>query len=413
MKNWLTNQFRTFRKIYVWWRDQLTVMGKVVFLIMVCSLPALADAASVLAIVFIGSSVVLLVAAGTSFLFRPRLAVRATHPRNWMCGETRTLRLDITNHSNLPAYDVQFGLVPTEGIWAIECAGSFAHVLAPGETVTVSMEAKALRRGVFQLPDFRATTTFPLNLRRRSEEYKVRGEVLILPFYRTLRSFDLVRSVSHLSRGQDLSAQTVGMTGEYVGSREYQPGLAVRKWDYASWARLGQPVVREFSEPHHPSVAVMLDTFFPPDQCKRSHLLSELEAILSLAASVVEALFARAHTISLLTIGDRLFASDCRVAAGDQLAVLEHFALAEPCPAASFTDLMEQLDRFPITWDLAIILSHHWGADQENLFQLVTRQNAVGTRILVAADKRRGEFRQDGEWWQVTASQIRAGEVAL
>jgi uncharacterized protein (DUF58 family) len=236
---------------------------------------------------------------------------------------------------------------------------------------------------------------------------------LILPFYHRLRSFDLMQSVAHLSRGQSLFAPTVGMTGEYVGSREYQPGLAVRKWDYASWARLGQPVVREFCEPRHPSVAVMLDTFFPGGNAEDGRVVPELEAVLSLAAAIVEALFSGAYTLNVLTVGDHMFASDSRFAAGNHLVVLEHLALARPCDKTPFSELMERLERFPITWDLAIVLSHRWGVEQERLFQLVTRQHAAGVRVVVGGGGRFGESVGPDAVRRIRISRIQAGEVDL
>ncbi|MFO7901771.1 MAG: DUF58 domain-containing protein [Planctomycetota bacterium] len=417
MSNWFQTQFRTFRRVYIWWRDQLTIVGKMIFLVMIGSLPTFADSGAVLAIVFIASSTILLVAAAASFLFRPRLSVRATCPNNWMCRESRVVPVRITNRSRFPVYELRLDMVSIPGVWEIVEAEAFVKVLKPGETITVSLRVKALRRGEFQLPELRATTSFPLNLRIRSKAFPVRRQALILPFYRELRSFDLLRFMPNLVQGQDLALQTVGLTGEYVGSREYQPGLAVRKWDYASWARLGRPVVREFSEPRYPSVAVIVDTFFPTWRHERGELVPELEATLSLAAAVTEALVAHGYRLSMLTIGKDCFTSDCRFSSENHVVVLERLALGNPCHLDGLKELAGRLEHSPTTWDLAIVLSHRWESEQEELFQLATRRNASGRRVLVQLDEQVDEQAHadadPGFGHRVTASQIEAGQVDL
>lgn len=417
MKQWLVRQFRTFASVYNWWRDQLTPMGKVISVAMICALPTLADLDAIWAIVFIASMVVLLVTNFASFLYRPRLVIRATCPEPWMRTESRILSLEISNRARWPVYDLQIELLPTDGIWAIEQPPLFVAVLKPRETIRVRVAVRALRRGRFKLPQLRATTLFPLQLVRRRETISLGQSAIILPFYKPLRSFRLTRSAPNLTRGTALAFHTIGMNGEYVGSREYQPGIPVRKWDYPSWARLGQPVVREYCDPRYPSAAVILDTHFdthfdtadPPS----ADPIPELEAILSLAAAITGWLLARGHGIELLVIGDQLFFIDSTTAYGNHRAILDYLALAQPTHADTFAPVVDQIEQLPITWDLAFVVSHHWEPQQEELFQAVTRHRAVGKRIIVNADGKTGLQWQQERTCQVTCSEIAAGMVDL
>ena len=59
------------------------------------------------------------------------------------------------------------------------------------------------------------------------------------------------------------SRPRAGDSSEYLGSRDYQPGMRVRRWDYRSWARLGRPVVREYEEPQRKSIVLIVDTLVP------------------------------------------------------------------------------------------------------------------------------------------------------
>jgi uncharacterized protein (DUF58 family) len=242
---------------------------------------------------------------------------------------------------------------------------------------------KPLRRGLQLLPDLSATTRFPLHLVRRAERYRLSRRPLILPFYHDLDSLDLAEKMPQVSRGTSLALQTVGLTGEYVGSREYQPGVPVRKWDYASWARLAQPVVREFSEPRHPSATLILDTSVPTDGWDGSQPISVMEAIISLGASVAVALIEQGNRVELLAVGDELQLCDGHYTGEDPLAILEKLALAQPTESAAIPELTDRLERTPETWDLVVVISHRWDAVQERLYQSVSRTSTTGTRVVI------------------------------
>ena len=96
-----------------------------------------------------------------------------------------------------------------------------------------------------------------------------------------------------------------GDSWEYLGSREYQVGMPVRRWDYGAWARLGKPVVREFEEHSRSRACVLVDTAVLPEERSSSarraasrdatapHSATpqwRLETALSLAAAVANGL---------------------------------------------------------------------------------------------------------------------------
>ena len=94
---------------------------------------------------------------------------------------------------------------------------------------------------------------------------------------------------------------------EYVGSREYRPGMPVRRWDFASWARLGHPAVREFSEGRD-SLAVLV-----VDALRRQPVDESLESVLSRAAAIVDQLALELdQNVVLAVVADRLYLCDTR-----------------------------------------------------------------------------------------------------
>lgn len=413
MKRWIARQFRTFLRIHAWWRDQLTIVGKVISLIMICALPTLADLDSVWAIVFISSTTLLLFTSSVSFLYRPRLAVRATGPEHWMRSETRVLPVEITNRGRRPAYALRIELVPEAGIWDIAQPACSVPALYPGESITVRNTVRALRRGEYPLPRLRATTLFPLELVRRGTTYPLRRSALILPFYRPLRSLELVRSVPNLARGTTLAFQNIGLNGEYVGSREYQPGVPVRKWDYPSWARLGQPVVREYCDPQHPTVAVILDTFHTASAPDANQPNPAIEAILSLAAAMTESLLTRGNGIEMLVVGKHTFFLHHSTWYEGHQIILEHLALAQPGRVEDLAPTIGAIEQLPLTWDFVIVVSHHWGSRQEQLFQAATRQRTPGSRIVVSQSVQPNGRQHQRRLLQFTCADVEAGMVDL
>ncbi len=88
----------------------------------------------------------------------------------------------------------------------------------------------------------------------------------------------------------DLQEHTASMKSsllmnDYVGSREYQIGMPVRRWDFASWARLGKPAVREFAGHSDTLLVIVVDTSSPHH---RFQLDEAYESALSTAAGLID-----------------------------------------------------------------------------------------------------------------------------
>jgi hypothetical protein len=139
-----------------------------------------------------------------------------------------------------------------------------------------------------------------------------------------------------------------------------------------------------------------------------------LEATLSLAAAVTEAVIAHGNRIDLLSVGDQLFADREALYGEDHMTILEHLALAEPCPEQQLDRLYDDLEQTQVTWDLVIVLSHLWGADRQRLFELLTRHHVSGVPLLVSDGSRATRVADEGsDLYHVPISEIAAGTVQL
>ncbi len=68
-------------------------------------------------------------------------------------------------------------------------------------------------------------------------------------------------------------ASEVGDSLEFVGTREYREGDPLRKIHWRSWARRGEPVVKEYQEEYFSRIALVLDTFLPAPAPARARAL--------------------------------------------------------------------------------------------------------------------------------------------
>ena len=130
-----------------------------------------------------------------------------------------------------------------------------------------------------------------------------------------------------------------GAPVEYIGNREYQEGMQVRRWDFASWARLGRPIVREYQSPSVQAITLIIDTSVTADlgsATEQEDLESEFERLMSIAATAVMDITARRVHLQLRVTSGEIDAADpsSATAANDSCeSMLVQLAAAEPIDA--------------------------------------------------------------------------------
>jgi uncharacterized protein (DUF58 family) len=199
------------------------------------------------------------------------------------------------------------------------------------------MKVIATRRGLFTLPKVRVTHTFPFGLFRFHKLYSPLGTLVVVPTYRPLANFDLSRGDSHYAGEREIPDALLGDCGDYFGSREYVPGMPVRRWDHRASARLGYPVVREFTDPHHLTVAIVADT--APQSASPDP--DSLEATISLSAALSEALTEESYRIVSLATGDGVQDLSQLGTLGQHDAVLRALAVVDSGSKSVFKSSVE------------------------------------------------------------------------
>jgi uncharacterized protein (DUF58 family) len=247
----------------------------------------------------------------------------------------------------------------------------------PDAPTEARFELRPLRRGryVLRAPTLRATD--PLALAAGPAPGGREHVLLVYPRFYTLEQFAIPSGRRYQPGGIPLSSST-GDAIEFVGTREYREGDAVKNIHWRSWARRGEPVVKEYQEEYFARIALVLDTFSPPRP--RPGEERGFEAAISVLASIADHYSRSEYVIDILAAGPEVY----DVSSGRSLAyfdnILDVLAGLEPCHESSFAllgpVLFEKLSR--ITTVVAVL--QDWDEPRERFLREV---KALGTAVSV------------------------------
>lgn len=171
-------------------------------------------------------------------------------------------------------------------------------VLARGARRRVSAKARFSARGAHHLDPFRVAALVPLGIAQG-------------PFVNTAgASFMVVPKVARVTRvttpegrryqpGGVAGASRTGDTTDLAGVRQYRPGDPLRDLHARSWARHGEPMVRQYQEEYFTRIGVVVDTDISAASA------AHLEAALSLGAGIVATLCRGEALVDVLVTGEQ------------------------------------------------------------------------------------------------------------
>lgn len=192
-------------------------------------------------------------------LFTTRgLAIEVRAPARAMAGEPIPFRVVLRNDGDAPLQSLRLRrpFLPWDGRW--QDGDRAVGELAPGAQTELVAEAVFVARGRHHIDTFGVAATAPLGL-ASGPELESRGTRFMVwprPVHLPGMVFEAAASEStrHTPR-----ARAGGESLELLGLRPYRPGDPVRDLHAASWARLGEPVVRAYQAEEHARIALVLD----------------------------------------------------------------------------------------------------------------------------------------------------------
>jgi len=252
------------------------------------------------------------------------------------------------------------------------------------------------RRGRYLMRGATVRRTDPIGLASGRPLRAPDQTLLVYPRYWSLEDFSVPAGRRYQPGGIPLSSST-GDAIEFVGTREYREGDSLRNIHWRSWARRGEPVVKEHQEEYFCRIALILDTF-QPKRGKPEHARS-FEAAISVLASVADFYSRSEYIVDILAAGPEIY----EVSAGRSLAYLENvldvLACLEPCHEFPFEkispSLFERLQR--ITTVVAVL--QDWDQPREDFLR---RVKGLGTAVR-ALVVREGSPSKD---WRAVADEL-------
>ena len=405
--NWLRSQFRSLEALYRWWRNHLTVGGKTLTVVLLACTPAIAAFDTPLFLLFAALLSLLVTVAWTSRWLHPQMTAHVVAAESVPCGDALELSVHVTNVSQVDAYDLSLELVGTPASWRLAASTPILNRLGAQGTAKLTFTVHPTQRGVFAYPSLRVTSTFPLNLFRRWRDVSLAGEIAVLPDYRPLAAFDLSHAAAEHMDEQLATTVAPGHSGEYFGSREFVAGLPFRRWDYASWARLGQPAVREYTEPQHPTVAILIDT----RTSRQAKPYDRLEAQISLAAAISEALAQRNWRIAFVATASNIFDLSGVPLSHQHDDILRELAAIEPTNADGTWDALNGLDETTLP-PLGFAILSSWDHSCERMHDYLAVHGCDIRRVFIDPTPEINTVRQLGDI-EASLAAIQNGSVEI
>jgi uncharacterized protein (DUF58 family) len=342
----MRDQSRILRLLHHFWTYKLTFSGRLLFsgatLALLMSWSSLAVPAFQMACALASLFLIQYI---TGYLFRPRLEIHGKFPRKASADHTLGTSFRVTNRSRLATYDICLAFFDLPA--SIDVVNPSVPVcrLASGATVQFPLSLTPHRRGLYPLPNAKAFTTFPFNLcRTATREPAGDMQMLVLPGYHELRDVSIPAGSRYQPRGIIMTSR-IGESPEYVGNRDYHPGDPMRHIDFRAWARVVKPVVREFREEYFSRVALAMDTFVGDLTPDRTGGYAELEAGVSLVASIADAMMRGEHIVDILAAGPQLYQLRTGRHTTPFESILEILACVEACPSDPFDALLPALEQ--------------------------------------------------------------------
>jgi uncharacterized protein (DUF58 family) len=170
-------------------------------------------------------------------------------------GQPAAIDLDLKNESQLPALQVQglevCPLAPADD----RQQPFFVTSIASRSSVVLRYETVCARRGWFEFPPARLTTRAPFGFFSATRDLSAPTGVLVFPEYRELERLPLFDKMP----AQQNPFPQMGLSGEFIGVRDYRPGDSRRHVHWRSTARAGRLIVKEYAEETQLGLTLALD----------------------------------------------------------------------------------------------------------------------------------------------------------
>ena len=352
---------------------------------------------------------------GTPFFlrFRPRFAVSRSLPPLATVNSPCTYRIELINLGSAP----EQGLIVIEELddprptldeflrsgpppgarsfierqsgyarwrWLLERRGhmrmaAITAALVPArQSIEIDAQFTPRRRGVLRFRGVTLARSDPLGLIKASHDIALPQAIWVLPRRYRLPKLALPGS-RHFQQGGVALAASVGDSEEFLGLREYRPGDPLKRIHWRSFARMGEPVVKEYQDEFFERHCLVLDTFVSGER------EAQFEEAVSIAASFVCAIDTQECLLDLLFVGDRAVCFTSGRGMLETERLLEVLAAAQLVGDRPFSQLAAAVLARQAELSSAILIFARWDETRAELCRRLTALNVPFKAILIVA----------------------------
>ena len=275
--------------------------------------------------------------------------------------------------------------------------------LAPRAERDIFIRGEALRRGNQHFEGMTIARNDPLGLVRGLARRDAPANLLVLPRRYPLPPISLPGSRRYQPGGVAL-ATSIGNSEEFVGLRDYRPGDPLQRIHWKSYARAGEPVVREYQDEYFERHALILDTFAGSERS------AAFEEAVSIAASLACTVNTQECLLDLMFVGSESYLYTAGRGQMSTGSLLEILAGVQLCAGRPFRSLQDAViaRRGLLTGSICILLA--WD-DARREFIRMLRTLGVPVMVLVVT----GDNVAAREAWLrvITPGKVAEGLVGL
>ena len=321
--------------------------------------------------------------------FRPNIKVTRKIPDRIGAGQEHVFEYTITNLSSKRPYGLLVDSLPQPMQVSFTRGFPYKRTMEPEDSCQVVAYVSSAKRGIYHLPVARVDCSFPFHLIRFGCQSKKSQCLVVYPAFTPMRSLNLVGASRYQPGGISLSSK-VGHSMEFIGCREFRDGDSLKHIHWRSWARLGEPVVKEFCDEYLTRSAVVIDTYRSRSEVLMSTTTvradSVFEAGMSLSAAVADYLEKEDFIIDLFAAGPEVYHFQGGRSLGHLDNVLDIIASLKPDHKEPFLEFSQELLNDLVRISNVVIILIHWNDARRDLISRIVEAGVFVNVVLLTAD---------------------------
>lgn len=318
---------------------------------------------------------------GASLALSPLFALRRARlevlsPRRVAVGEDACFSVTVHNDDARPlaAVSVRGAWFAWDRVWLRRVA-AIARI-EPRGRATVELVARFSSRGAHALEPVSARALVPLGLALGPRVSGAPLRVLVVPRLARVTSLALPAPRRHHPGGVPRASHAADAR-ELGGVRPYRVGDPVRDLHARTWARVGEPVVREYREEVFSRVGIVLDTDGTRADARA------FEAAVSLVAGVVARVMGGEALVDVLVVGGAVHGATLGRGLGTLDGALDLLATAEPEGPLAADALFRRVAPHLSRLSALVVVTTAWDEERRALRQRLVSAGAATVALVV------------------------------